>query len=155
VRYWKGSIALSSIRDYPLLRQVLRSTFITHGQLYEFMRLEYCATSRRAFNNRVLRLVKHDHLIRDEVSFRSEAMCIRFPHEARPNWQAWENITQAFHAARLIGGSRKRYTTPPQPHALKPSTEASSVRSPISQRGGGWCEADGDIGSKTHQICDD
>jgi len=68
VRYWKGSIALSSIRDYPLLRQVLRSTFITHGQLYEFMRLEYCATSRNAFNNRVLRLVKHDHLVAHHTS---------------------------------------------------------------------------------------
>ena len=72
MRYWKGSIALSPIRDYPLLRQVLRSTFITHGQLYEFMRLEYCAASRKAFNNRVLRLVKHDYLVRDEVPFRTE-----------------------------------------------------------------------------------
>ena len=72
MRYWRGSIALSPIRDYPLLRQVLRSTFITHGQLYEFMRLEYCATSRNAFNNRVLRLVRHDYLVRDEVPFRAE-----------------------------------------------------------------------------------
>jgi hypothetical protein len=72
VRYWKGSIALSPIRDYPLLRQVLRSIFITHGQLYEFMRLQYCATSRNAFNNRLLRLVKHDYLVRDEVPFRTE-----------------------------------------------------------------------------------
>ncbi|HKS73952.1 MAG TPA: hypothetical protein VJQ82_12205 [Terriglobales bacterium] len=72
MRYWRGSIALSPIRDYPLLRQVLRSTFITHGQLYEFMRLEYCATSRNAFNNRVLRLVRHDYLVRDEVPFRTE-----------------------------------------------------------------------------------
>ena len=72
MRYWKGSIALSPIRDYPLLRQVLRSTFITHGQLYEFMRLEYCATSRNTFNNRVLRLVRHDYLVRDEVPFRTE-----------------------------------------------------------------------------------
>lgn len=72
MRYWKGSIALSPMRDYPLLRQVLRSTFITHGQLYEFMRLEYCAASRNAFNNRVLRLVKHNYLVRDEVPFRTE-----------------------------------------------------------------------------------
>lgn len=72
MRYWKGSIALSPIRDYPLLRQVLRSTFVTHGQLYDFMRLEYCATSRNTFNNRVLRLVKHDYLVRDEVPFRTQ-----------------------------------------------------------------------------------
>lgn len=72
MRYWKGSIALNPVRDYPLLRQVLRSTFVTHRQLYEFMRLEYCATSRNAFNNRVLRLVRHDYLVRDEVPFRTE-----------------------------------------------------------------------------------
>ena len=41
MRYWKGSIALSSTQDYPLLRRVLRSTFVTHRQLYDFMRLEY------------------------------------------------------------------------------------------------------------------
>lgn len=72
MRYWKGSIALNPIRDYPLLQQVLRSTFITHAQLYAFMRLDYCATSRNAFNNRVLRLTRHDYLVRDEVPFRTE-----------------------------------------------------------------------------------
>lgn len=72
MRYWKGSIALSLTRDYPLLQQVLRSTFITHSQLYEFMRLQYCATSRNGFNNRVLRLVRHDYLVRDGVPLRTE-----------------------------------------------------------------------------------
>ena len=69
MRYWKGSIALSTTRDYPLLRQVLHSGFITHSQLFEFMRLDYCASSRNAFNNRVLRLVKHGLLIRHELPF--------------------------------------------------------------------------------------
>ena len=36
MRYWKGSIALSPTQDYPLLRRVLRSTFVTHRQLYDF-----------------------------------------------------------------------------------------------------------------------
>jgi len=36
------------------------------------MRLEYRTTSRNAFNNRVLRLVKHDYLVSDEVPFRTE-----------------------------------------------------------------------------------
>ena len=66
MRYWKGSIALSPTRDYPLLRQVLHSGFVTHDQLFEFLRLEYCATSRNAFSNRVHRLVKHGLLIRHE-----------------------------------------------------------------------------------------
>jgi hypothetical protein len=66
MRYWKGSLALSSTRDYPLLRHVLQSGFITHSQLFELLRLDFCASSRNAFNNRVLRLVKHGLLIRRE-----------------------------------------------------------------------------------------
>jgi len=69
MRYWKGSIALSTTRDYPLLRQVLHSGFVTHRQLFEFMRLDYCASSRNAFSNRVLRLVKHGLLIRHQLPF--------------------------------------------------------------------------------------
>src|ERR1700758_4607975 len=66
MRYWKGSIALSPTRDYPLLRQVLHSGFITHTQLFEFLKLDYCASSRNAFSNRVLRLVKHGLVVRHE-----------------------------------------------------------------------------------------
>jgi Replication-relaxation len=66
MRYWKGSIALSSTRDYPLLRHVSQSDFITHNQLFELLKLDYCVSSRNAFNNRVLRLLKHGLLIRQE-----------------------------------------------------------------------------------------
>jgi len=66
MRYWKGLIALSPTRDYPLLRQVLHSGFITHSQLFEFLKLDYCASSRNAFSNRVLRLVKHGLLVRHQ-----------------------------------------------------------------------------------------
>jgi hypothetical protein len=51
------------------LRQVLHSGFITHNQLFEFLRLDYCVSSRNAFNNRVLRLVNHGLLIRRERQF--------------------------------------------------------------------------------------
>ena len=69
MRYQKGCIALSRTRDYPLLRQVLRARFITHSQLFEFMRLDYCETSHHAFNNRVLRLVRQSLLLKHEVCF--------------------------------------------------------------------------------------
>lgn len=69
MRYWKGSIALSTTHDYPLLRQVLHSGFVTHSQLFQFMRLDHYASSRNAFNNRALRLVKHGLLIRHELPF--------------------------------------------------------------------------------------
>jgi hypothetical protein len=72
MRYWKGSIALSPTQDYPLLQQVLRSNFVTHRQLYDLLRLDYHATSRNAFNNRVRRLVKHQYLVRDEIALRRD-----------------------------------------------------------------------------------
>jgi hypothetical protein len=66
MRYWKGSISLSSTRDYPLLRHVFQSGVVTHNQLFELLKLDYCVSSRNAFNNRVLRLLKHGLLIRHE-----------------------------------------------------------------------------------------
>ena len=72
MRYWTGSIALSPTQDYPLLRQVLRSTFVTHRQLYELLKLDYHAHSRNAFNNRVLRLVTNKYLVRDEIPYRTQ-----------------------------------------------------------------------------------
>ena len=72
MRYWKGSIALSPTQDYPLLRQVLRSTFVTHRQLYDLLKLDYYAHSRKAFNNRVLRLLKNKYLVRDEMPYTTQ-----------------------------------------------------------------------------------
>jgi len=72
MRYWKGSITLSPTQDYPLLRQVLRSTFVTHRQLYEFSKLDYHTQSRNAFNNRALRLVRNKYLVRDEIPYRTQ-----------------------------------------------------------------------------------
>ena len=69
MRYWKGSIALSPSQDFPILRRALHSGSITHSQLFEFLKLDYCLSSRNAFNNRVLRLVKHGLLIRRERPF--------------------------------------------------------------------------------------
>jgi hypothetical protein len=67
MRYRKGSISLSTTRDYPLLRQVLDSGFVTQGQLFEFLRLDHYVFSRNSFNNRVLRLVKHGLLTRRDL----------------------------------------------------------------------------------------
>src|SRR5271166_598663 len=63
----QGMIALSEIRDYPLLRRVLHSSFVTPAQLYQFMKLDYCASSRNAFDNRLRRLLHHDLLVRHEI----------------------------------------------------------------------------------------
>jgi hypothetical protein len=66
VRYWKNSIVVSPTRDQPLLQEVARSGFITHNQLFELLKLDYCVSSRNAFNNRVLRLVKHGLITRHQ-----------------------------------------------------------------------------------------
>ena len=59
MRYIKDCISLSSEHDYPLLRQVLRSGFITHDQLFEFTRLGKYESNRSTFNWRARRLTKY------------------------------------------------------------------------------------------------
>jgi hypothetical protein len=60
VRYPKGSLQLNQSRDVPLLRQVLRSEFVTHSQLFEFMRLNHYERSRKSFDWRLRRLVDRE-----------------------------------------------------------------------------------------------
>ena len=67
MRYLKGSIVLSDTKDYPLLRRVLHCTFVTSDQLFQFMKLDYCSSSRNAFDNRVRRLLAHQLLLRHEI----------------------------------------------------------------------------------------
>jgi len=67
MRYRKGTINLSDTWDYPLLRRVLHCVFVTSAQLYEFLKLDYCASSRRAFDNRIRRLLAHELLQRREI----------------------------------------------------------------------------------------
>ena len=64
MRYQRGSIAISVGQDLPLLRQVLQSQFITHEQLFEFMRYGCYELKRSSFNWRVLRLVQKGFLER-------------------------------------------------------------------------------------------
>src|SRR2546422_9812058 len=67
VRYERGSIAISTGQDLPLLRQVLQSQFVTHDQLFEFMRHGCYELKRSSFNWRVLRLVQKGFLERHSV----------------------------------------------------------------------------------------
>lgn len=64
MRYAKGSIQLSVCHDHPLLRQVLRCGFVTHDQLFEFLRLGCFERSRKTFDWRVRRLVDHGLVVR-------------------------------------------------------------------------------------------
>jgi hypothetical protein len=62
-----GDPSLFQVEHYPLLRRVLHSSFVTPAQLYQFMQLDYCASSRNAFDNRLRRLLAHDLLVRHEI----------------------------------------------------------------------------------------
>lgn len=57
MRYTKGSLAVSVTRDIPALLQVRNSKFVTHEQLFEFMKSAGYEYSRKSFNWRVSRLV--------------------------------------------------------------------------------------------------
>ena len=62
--YPKDYIELNHGHDYPLLRRVLRSEFVTHSQLFRFMELAGSESSRQSFNWRVSRLVEHGMILR-------------------------------------------------------------------------------------------
>jgi hypothetical protein len=55
--FQKGAISLNSLKDIPLLLQILHSQFITHDQLFEFMQRRHIEITRAPFNWRVRRLV--------------------------------------------------------------------------------------------------
>jgi hypothetical protein len=67
MRYPKGSIQLNQSRDLPLLRQILRSEFVTHSQLFDFMRLNHCEHTRKSFDWRLRRLVDRE-LVRRQTT---------------------------------------------------------------------------------------
>jgi DNA-binding MarR family transcriptional regulator len=64
MRYPKDSIQLNPSRDLPLLRQILRSEFLTHSQLFEFMRLEHYERNRKSFDWRLRRLAGRGLVVR-------------------------------------------------------------------------------------------
>jgi hypothetical protein len=67
MRYPKGSIQLNQSRDLPLLRQILRSEFVTHSQLFEFMQLNHYEHSRNSFDWRMRRLVARGLALRQTL----------------------------------------------------------------------------------------
>ena len=68
MRYAKGAIQLNQAYDYPLLRQVLRSDFILHHQLFEFLEIGHYERSRQSFAWRVRRLLRHGLLRSQNVA---------------------------------------------------------------------------------------
>jgi hypothetical protein len=67
MRYIKGCISLNYEHDYPLLSQVLRSGFVTHDQLFEFMQIDKHESNRSTFNWRARRLTNYGLTARHKV----------------------------------------------------------------------------------------
>jgi hypothetical protein len=67
MRHAKGTIALSQEQDLPMLRQILNSQFITHTQLWRFMRHACIELSRASFCWRVRRLWAHGFVARHSL----------------------------------------------------------------------------------------
>lgn len=63
MRFARGSVDVSSVQDQRLLEQVLKSQFITHGQLWEFLHDRCYEFSRGSFCWRVKRLLQHGLLV--------------------------------------------------------------------------------------------
>ena len=68
MRYPKGCLDLSLAHDYPLLRQVARSRFVTHNQLFELTQGSTNERSRSSFNWRLRRLTEHKLVLRHTVA---------------------------------------------------------------------------------------
>ena len=71
MRYPRGAIDLRSPQDTLLLQQVLRSRYVSHEQLWEFMQYKARECRRRVFNWRVKRLVDHELVLRKSTASRS------------------------------------------------------------------------------------
>ena len=85
MRYAKGSIQLSASHDHPLLRQVLRCGFITHDQLFEFLKLGCYERNKQSFDWRVSRLVKHGLVVK-QVPAAAGGGCSTQPWSRRPTF---------------------------------------------------------------------
>ena len=71
MRYPKGSIQLRESHDIPLLRQLVSSEFVTHSQLFEFMKLKHFERSRSSFNWRIRRLVQRELVLQRSTAVAS------------------------------------------------------------------------------------
>ncbi len=69
--YVKGVIDLRSRQDAVLLQQVLRSRYVTHEQLWQFLQFHTQEKRRRIFNWRMSRLVRHGLVVRAMAAFQS------------------------------------------------------------------------------------
>jgi hypothetical protein len=68
MRYPKGSMDLSFAHDFPLLRQIARSRFITHNHLFELTHGSNDNRGRSSFNWRLRRLREHGLVTRHTLA---------------------------------------------------------------------------------------
>ena len=80
MRYAKGTVSISPLRDIPLLLHVRNSRFISHRQLFELMKLASTEYSRESFAWRMQRLVAGNYISRSEGDFGNGTIVYRITH---------------------------------------------------------------------------
>jgi hypothetical protein len=117
MRYAKGTLAVSSSRDIPLLLQVRNSRFVTHQQLFEVMQLAASEYSRGSFNWRIQRLLESNYISICDGNFGYGATVYRitrpgllqlekhghFAAVLNSGTQHLPHLSQAHHALELKG----------------------------------------------------
>src|SRR5260370_11208506 len=117
MRYAKGTLAISSSRDIPLLLQVRNSRFVTHQQLFEVMQLAASEYSRGSFNWRIQRLLESNYISICDGNFGYGATVYRitrpgllqlekhghFAAVLNSGTQHLPHLSQAHHALELKG----------------------------------------------------
>jgi hypothetical protein len=115
MRYAKGGLVISAERDIPLLLQVRNSRFVSHIQLFEFMKFGGVDRSRNSFNWRVKRLVKYGQLERCRDVYGAGSAVYRiarggiallehhgqFTTVLHSNSEHLPHVSQAFHSLEL------------------------------------------------------
>ena len=115
MRYAKNGLVIQGGRDVPLLRQVRNSKFISHDQLFDFMRFGGWEHSRDSFNWRLRRLVKAGYLAVCEGFFGAGSAVYRITRDGihllehhgefstvlHSNTQHLPHPSQIFHALQL------------------------------------------------------
>jgi hypothetical protein len=98
MRYAKNSLVINPERDIPLLRQVRNSRFVSHQQLFDFMKfggLDHC---RSSFNWRTRRLVGSGHLSVCEGVFGAGSAVYRITREGLALLEHHGQFTTVLHS---------------------------------------------------------
>ncbi len=99
MRYTKDSLVINPERDIPLLRQARNSRFVSHQQLFDFMRFGRFDHCRSSFNWRARRLVRSGHLSICEGVFGAGSAVYRITRDGLAMLEHHGQFTTVLHSS--------------------------------------------------------